>query len=447
MFEPAPNVLPRMPGWVRFAIGGFVLACFAYVMFALPGEKDRPESGSDVVEKIVRVPELDEQLLAQAKDTVRADRLVLEKEPLRHLLSKAIDVGPTVAAALNMPATPVPVAELRTDIAKWRHRWIWYEGKLAQLTKPGGGHPIKGYEIHEAIVELADGEHVIATFSVPSKQFVEVGDWVRVEGYLLKLRDVTYPTQLARIPMLVGRTMFRDYEDWPAVTALDAGILDQINDSTFYTDDPPWRDVEEDQYEPLWHLGAYVRDTADQRTLADWRKIGVLDTGEIYDDLIAGDVERGQPLRIFGVLRDRRTIAAPPNPANIKFWTSVLVEAQQFDGRVIPVWVPKRVRDLPRRCELEVRGHYYRWWAYHAGDGRDHKVPLFIAEDLHRFELDTEKTMREAGLWVAGFVLLLIVLIVYGQWRMSRSALRHSQDMDRRRRRRRAAQSATPTGD
>jgi len=431
-----------LPPWVRAVIGCSIALVVYGAIYLAVRSVEQPATTDEVVEKAVRVPELDEELLASIHDAERKDRLLLEKEPLQHLLAKAIDIGPTVAAALEMPEEPVPVADVRADIDTWRLRWLWYEGKLTQLSEGRPGHPIEGYSIYEATVELPDGEHVMTAFSIPSRESLVVGDWVRAEGYLMKLRDQTYPVPLERVPMLVGRTLHPDYPDWPKVTELDPAILSQIYDDAFDPRSQASCTVEDDQCEALWHLGAYVRDTADTRSFADWRKIGVLDLGEVYDELVEGKVERGRPMRVFGTLIRRQTIAAPPNPANIKFWTAVLIEAHQFDSRVIPIWIPQRVRELPLRSQLEVRGFYYRWWSYRASDGNNYRVPLFIADDLHVFDLDTSATMNEASLWVGGAVLLLIALVVAGQIRASRTARRHSVDMDRRRRKRRQQSGA-----
>ncbi|MCA8976197.1 MAG: hypothetical protein KDC98_15860, partial [Planctomycetes bacterium] len=337
MFDQRSNPIRLdLPPWVR-ALVGCSLAVIVYVAIYMAVKGVETPAGTDeVVEAVVPVPELDAQLLAEVRDESRTDRLLIEKRPLEHLLAKAINVGPTIAAALEMPEEPVPVSELRADVSKWRFRWLWFEGRLTQLSAGRPGNPIDGYEIHEATVELEGGDHVMTAFSVRPRESLEVGDWVRVEGYLMKLWDPTYPVPLERVPMLVGRTLQPDYVDWPPVTELDPTILAQVDDDAFDPRSQASRDIEDDQCDALWHLGAYVRDTADQRSFADWPRIGVLDLGDVYDELVADKVERGRPMRIFGTLRRRRTIAAPPNPANIKFWTSVLIEAHQFDGRVIP---------------------------------------------------------------------------------------------------------------
>ena len=45
-------------------------------------------------------------------------------------------------------------------------------------------------------------------------------------AHLLKLRDTTYPEKLDAAPMLVGRSIQRDYEDWPTMTFLISSFME-----------------------------------------------------------------------------------------------------------------------------------------------------------------------------------------------------------------------------
>jgi len=440
-------MLPVMPAWGRYVIAGVIAAGFAYAFLLLNEIEQAEETNDLVLEKQVSVPELDRELLTQAKDETRRDRLQAEKEPLAHLLAESLDVGPSVAVALNVPSAMVPLEDLRRDLEDWRLRWLWYEGELVQLVGPRSGHPIDGYSIYEATVRLAGGDSVIAAFSIPPRGALDdapiaVGDWVRVEGYLMKLRDTTYPEKLESVPMLVGRSMQRDYEDWGPVTELDQELLGSIDDSSILKGDLAWRDVEDDQTEALWHLGSFARDTAAEWTLDKWRAVEPLSVAEPYERLRRGEVERGGPMRVFGTLIRRRTIAAPPNPANIRFWTSAWIQVSSFGGHLVPVWVPGEVRALPRRVQLEVKGFYYRWYAYETRQNRAYRVPLFIATDLETFDLKADESMETIGSWLGAIALPLLIALLWGQRKASKAALAHSRDLDARRRRRRTKSGA-----
>lgn len=442
----SPRLLPRVPPTIRFGLLGTLLASLVYVTVIWQPEKAVPEETIDPAEPVVVVPQLDMALLAQANDETREDRLRLEAEPLRHLLSKAIDVGPSTAVALGTPGEQVSIADLRTDVAKWRSRWIWFEGVLEDLGGPRDGNPVRGYSIYEATIRLADGNHAMTAFSIPPDNDIQLGSWVKVEGFLLKLRDTTYPLDITMAPMLVGRELRRDYEDWGPITELDATLLDSVNDRDYWPGTKSWHTLEEDQTEALWHLAAFVRDTAKQRSLADWRKIGTLNAAEVYDRLLDNAFARGTPLRIFGTLIRRRTLAAPPNPAGITFWTIAWIQVREFGGRLIPVWLPKRVDNLPARASLEVRGFYYRWLAYEGQKNDRFRVPLFVAADLDPYKLEVDKTMRALGLGLGALLIAMMGLFWLAQRRAHVESVAHARDMDtRRRRRRERAAGAIPS--
>lgn len=441
----SPRLLPKLPPIVRLLVLGVFFGILFYT-FAFHQAPAVAAPGPDVPEVRVIVPALDSAVLGTAKDGTREQRLLLEAEPLRHLLGEAINVVPAVAVALGMPDAPVPLAQLRENPAAFRGRWLWYEGELVDLSGPREGHPVKGYSIYEATVKLASGDHVFAAFSMPPPPDVHRGGFVRVEGYLLKIRDTTYPSDIVQAPMLVGRQIQRDYEDWPPVTAVDQSLFEGIDESC-WPGTKAWHTIDEDQGPPLWHLAAYARDTAKDRTLADWRKIGTLNVAEVYPRLQANKLVRGEPMRLLGTLVKCTTIAADPNPAGIKFWTVAFVQVHDFQGRLFPVWIPKRI-DMPLNTGLEVRAHYYRLFAYEGLQGDRFKVPLFVAADLDRFHLDTSKTMREIGFGLGSIATVMFLLFWWAQRRASKDSAAHSKQMDERRRRRRerTAQAAGGPG-
>jgi len=440
-------LLPSVPRAIRFAFLGVCAAVLAYATLVWQPSAPPAVEAASPVESTVAVPKVDAKILAGASDATREQRLLLEAEPLRHLLTLAIDVGPTVAAALGMPEQPLAVSELRESTNALRGRWLFYEGVLEDLTGPREGHPIRGYAIYEATIGLPDGDRVMATFSLPPDSAIQRGSWVRIEGFFLKLRDTTYGQPSSKAPLLVGREIQRDYEDWGPVLRLDPAILDKVEDSSFQPGDKTWHTIEEDQTEALWHLGAFVRDTSSQRTLADWRRIDALNANDTHRALVDNRVARGSPMRVFGTLIRRSTVTAPSNPAGIKSWTVVWVQVREFGGRLVPIWVPKRVRDLPLRAQLEVRGFYYRWFAYEAQNGDRHRVPLFVAADLDLYQLDVDKTMRQLGIWLALAATSMVVVFWWLQRRAVRQSLAHSHDLDaRRRRRRERAAAGTSSG-
>jgi len=438
-----PRLLPPMPPAARLLLSGTVVGLLVYVLFALsrpPATGSQPPPPPEV---IVRVPQLDHDLLSAVRDGNREERLRIEKEPLRHLLEESLDVVPSVAKALGMPTQSVPLARLRANPTEWRQRWLGYQGELVDLTGPREGHPVPGYGIYEATVRLSDGELVLATFAVPPPPDIRRTGVVRVEGYLLKLRDTTYPRDLQAAPWLVGREIRVAYPEWGPVTELDPVVFEGLDESC-WPGTKAWHTISEDQDVPLWHLAAWVRDTAEQRSFAEWRKLSTLNDRETLPMLNAGKLERGAPVRVLGTLIKRQVLAAEPNPAGIEFWTIAWVQVPDLKGHLVPIWVPRRDDSLPLRSSLEVLGHYYRWYAYEGLQNDRFRVPLFVANDLREFHRDTRAAMHEIGLVVGSLVLVMMLGFWWTQRRSGQESEAHSRAMDARRRRRREQTAAGP---
>ncbi len=440
------QILPPLPPVAKFVLLGVFVAFAAYVVMFLERSGPAVPEVPEPPPAQVTVPQLDRELLAKAQDGSREQRLLTEVEPFRHLLQVAIDVTPTVATALGMPEQPVAVAELRADHERWRSQWLWYAGVLEELSDPRPGHPIPGLSIYEATIRLDDGNQVFAAFSNPPDKAIRIGSWVRSEGFLMKLRDTNYPREIAEAPLLVGRQLQLDYKPWGKITELDHALLDTIDDQQFWPGSLSFRHVDEDQTEVLWHLAAYARDTQDRWSFAKWRKVTALNVTDVYDKVRENALPRGEPMRILGTLVVKHTIAAPPNPAGVKYWTSALVQARDFGGHVIPIWIPDRADDVPLRSSVEVGSFYYRWYCYDTEKQRI-RVPLFVAAKLTKFELKTDETMKAVGLTLLVLLCGLIVLFWWTQRRQAGQSLAHSRHLDDRRRKRREqalAADATP---
>lgn len=433
-----------MPPYVRVALFGLVVG--ALLFFLLFSSTVQPVASPEPrPELTVLVPKLDPELLARAKDDDRRDRLLLEPEPFAHALAKAIDVSPAAARAMGMPAEPVPVAELRRDRERHRGAWLWYKGVLEDLTGPKTGHPVEGHSIYEARVRLLSGERVFAAFSLPPGADVKEGGFVRVEGFLLKLRDTNYPEDVREAPLLVGREIVRDYADWPKVLELDPSLLAGIDDSDYQRGAKPWDRIDDDQDVPLWHLAAYARDTEPNRGEAEWAQRPVLNAMETLEQIKAGTVARGTPMRILGTLVKIRGVAAKPNPAGIDFWTVAYVQCPDLAAHIVPIWVPKDRLDVPLNTDLEVHGYYYRWFAYTSIEDIDIRIPLFVAPDLDLYDVKVDETMQSMSILVTVAIAVLFLVITLSQWGARRASRRHSEQMDaRRRRRREKAAAANP---
>ncbi len=446
-----PADVPFMPrgSVIRLAATAVFCALALYlVVFWNPGVEIQQGTIAEPEAPLVSVPNIDSAVLEKAKDATREQRLFLEAEPLSHLLAQSLNVSPEAARALGMPADMVPVTALQTNIGEWRGRWIYYRGKIEKLSGPGPGHPVPGYGIYEATLRLRDGSQVLFAFSKPPAAALVEGAWARAEGYVLKLRDVAYPTESTKAPLLVGADLKKDYEDWAPVTTLDpnalAGVVDVVRESgNVLSADDSWKAIDEDQSNALWHLGAYARDVAPM-TKAEWRKVPALNAQDIWDAFKKDEVARGTPMRILGTLAATRTITASPNPAGIKEWTEAWVQVRDVGGKTIPVWLPHGTKQ-PLGSSLEINAYYFRRYSYETRNGKQMWTPLFVANSLDLFVFETGRGMREISSWAFGATVLIVGFAWWGARREKQRSLAQEDALIERRRKRRRASADTAT--
>ncbi|MCA8941547.1 MAG: hypothetical protein KDB80_03220 [Planctomycetes bacterium] len=434
--------------WWKLIAMGTVLAGLVFLTFFYEYDPAKPVGSGPPVESVsVDTPELDLAMLDLAHDDTRIERLVIEPEPLAHLLAKSINVVPSVARALGMPDEPMPIDEMRANPSAFRGQYLWCKGKLRYLSHGKSGHPVEGYRIYSGWLTTDDGHDVLFRVSIEPRD-VQIGDYVRMEGFFLKLHDSNSAPEADRVPVLVGPELYKSFPPWKGVTELDQEILGRVDDELFVGGDPagapvekgtgPWIEIEHSQYLPLWHLASYARETTDRRSFDEWRRIRPFVSKQQLDDIRLGKTERGTPFRILGAFIQGRTWEARPNPLGIEYWSEAWVQIQDLSGKIVPVWIPHKIR-AQRNDSLEIKSFYFRRLMYDTRDG-DRFTPVFVADDLHAFEPPPPTAGIVALKWsVFGGVVCLAGLFF---WIARRDRERHRQhltEMDARRRRRRAA--------
>jgi hypothetical protein len=433
--DPMPTRLPTLP---RFLVTGVLLAAIAYAFASLPSPATTPVRLPPKVAPKVAVPDLDLALLATARDVERAQRLQIEEAPVRHLLLKAMDVGPTTAQALGMPERPLPVAAVRAEVATHKGRWLWFAGELEDLSGPRSGHPLPGRSIFEATLKLADGERILFCCSEPPGNGITVGAFVRVEGFLLKLVDRTYPTtrRCERAPFLVGKAMQRDWPAWGPVSALTPELFANLDDATSWPGDLASRTIQADQTPTTWQLAAFARDTAANWPATRWDTAPLL-TNAQHERLATGQVDRGAPFRIRGTVVQTATLAAAANPAGISTWTVAWLQVREYGGGVlVPVWLPVRPADLPERATVEVHGLWYRWQVYETLQDERRRTPLFVAADVALQVGEATVAAPAMAIWLPAGALVALVWLWWSRRMRRRAEATYADALDARRRRR-----------
>lgn len=439
--------------WLRIIVMGVFLAILVFLFFfdGIGGKKESNERAMlppSLPPASIYTP--DRTILAEAKDSERRDRLLRDERPFQHLLEKSLAVVPDVARALDMPAEPIPVARLRADPDRFRGRYLWYKGILEAISPGRPGHPVRGYEIHEGRLRTETGEQVLFAFSLPPPADLMVGqDWVRIEGFFLKLRDDHFPV-IEQAPMLVGLELTRSLPDWQAVEELDPQVLDRVRDGNVggvVTDEQDMgATLAQSQDVPLWHLASFAMRQHQTKTDTDVAAVPAFAQVEQWREMEAGNVPRGTAYRLLGTFQLGRTLGARANPLGLESWSEVWIQSRDLAGRTIPIWLPKRMSDNWRRNQtVQMIGYFFKRYIYTSQSGERHYAPVFVAADLAEFTVSRSLLNNAITMGFAGIVTIVSVAFFFMARRDRRRRAVHEDDMVDRRRRRRG-RDVTPTG-
>lgn len=435
------RLFPELSDRTRIVFLGVVLAGFAYaVFFYRPA--GAPIEVSPVITEKAPIPTLDRALLDQVRDATRNDRIPVEPAPLAHLLEKSMQVVPAVARALGMPDEPMPFDVLRANPERFRGRYLWYKGEVEALEPGREGHPLRGYRIFEARIKTPEGERVLFNYSVPTPADLKVGDWVRVEGFFLKLRDAHFPVPLNQAPLLVGPELLPAYPDWQAVEQLDPGVLGRVKDGVrengvdIDLQSAPLR-LPQSQDVPLFHLASHALHRLASTTPAEAAAIPMFETGDQWNSILRGEIERGTAFRLAGIFCRAHVIEAKANPLGIENWSEVWLYARGFAQRPFAVWLPKHVGEWSHADTARCTGYFMKRYVVEGGDGKPHLCPLFVAGDLERVDFNPLAASKRVGLVIGGVTAAIILLFLALGRRDRRDAKKHEESMVSRRRRRR----------
>ncbi len=443
-----PSPLAFHSDWLRIILMGSFLAAVIYMAFFFQPAGAVDSTGiSPVYEDATPVPELSAEILAEANDQSRTARLQTEMEPLKHLLEESLRVTPGVAQKLGMPSEPVPVAHLRDDPNRYRGKLLWYKGQLEYLSDPKPGHPVPTYNYYEGRLKTSEGNQVLFAFSLPPSEDVVIGDWVRIEGFFLKLRDAHLPVALDMAPMLVGPAIVKAYADWEAIEAIDPAVLARVRDghwdgNEFVGGPDTEKMLSESQDVPLWHVASYALHRNEQLTLEQKRAVPTFVTKEQFEKFKRGKILRGTPMRLLGTFVEGRIMPAHVNPLGIEAWTEVWIQVRDLGGKTIPVWIAGRIdHDWKRNQPAVCNAYFFKGYRYPTAEGEERWTPLFVAASLERFVLPGNSLTNPITFAFVGLV-SIVGIVFFFMWRRDRrQSSRHADLLVNRRRRRRSKDS------
>ncbi len=433
---------------MRILLPGLLLAALVwYVAFHKPAPT--VVDGEPVITiEVEKAPRPDQTILEKVDDRERMARLTVEAAPLRHLLETSLNIVPAMVDQLGRPNEPVPIDTVRINASRYRGQWLWYEGEITELIGPSKGHPVPGYSMFESWIRTADGERVMFTFSVPPTKGIEVGSFVSVEGFFLKLRDKSFPDRIEEAPMLVGPRMHTAAALWDPITKLDPAMFVGVEDGILETVDETLRvrrtdgsdeDLHDMQSRPsFWRMASY----------AMHRRVGIDDIRDIepftqkaqLQHYLHNKSDRGGLTRILGAFIKARTFQAETNPLGVKYWTEVIVQihAAGLKGKVIPIWIPGKLSGNWQRMDgIETPAHFFKIWTFDTPDNSERFTPVFVAAGLERYRPVTDPSMKIAAYIFGGFVAFLFLVFFIGARRDRKKSSKHQDRLIESRRKRR----------
>jgi hypothetical protein len=304
------------------------------------------------------------------------------------------------------------------------------------------GHPLKGYQIHVARLKTQEGERIEYHFSVPPSEEIKIGDWVRAEGFFMKLRDAHFPIELAQAPLLVGPELLPAYPDWKAVEALDPAVLARVKDGIRENgvdvdlQQAPVR-LPHAQDTSLWHVASFAQHNLVKMTPAEVAALPTFDRAEQWNAAMRGEFVRGGAYRLAGIFCRAHVIEARTNPLGIENWSEVWLYARGFAHRPYAVWIPKHVGAWGHSETARCVGYFYKRYVVDGATGEQHLSPVFVAADLERVDFNPLRASRAVGLGMGAVTAVLLVIFFAAARRDKRTRHEHEALLVERRRQRR----------
>jgi len=293
------------------------------------------------------------QILKKVRDATTADRSVINADAMQHLLKLALNVTPDIAEALQMPERQIPIDDLRAHPDRFRGHYLWFKGQLNHFEPTQTKHPIHGYKIYEGDLQVPrrDGTPDVVFFYVskPADTDLKAGDFVRIEGYFMKLRDDHLLAKAEKGPLLIGRQLKRAYPDWQAVDQLDHSVLVRVENpiwknDTWINDRDAWLGLPESENVPLWHLASFAMHQSSRITEEQKRQVPFFVDDKMLAEFKHGSRDQGTLVRIKGRFaydfihhEDRLTeplIRGDDGELHPASWQEALTAAAEGLGRV-----------------------------------------------------------------------------------------------------------------
>jgi hypothetical protein len=446
-----PGQTPQAnPGFTRnerrrllFMGAGLVVIVVAIVMaFVKANDYRRKQAVETPTEDVamaetVLLPDIDANAIdALVKDSEQVERVVLEGEAVDYLLDRARTLTERHFEALNIEQLEAAeIAAIEADPSAYRGQAFRARGWVQTVRSRYRGATNQQEHIGRLILE----DDSVAYFLTLDLAELHQDSFARIDGLFLKMfsdEDVSQGRWVDG-PLLVGPGAIRSYRDQGLVTTLEPGYLMDVEDANLVPEDGAARVyADESPFEALWHLMAFARNVPTEAI--DWESAPLLDNFTLMSVVDNPAEWRGSPVRIpISRIQDARVLKAAENPARIEHFTQGWIGNTTWKN-VLFFKYPRANYDLKLRDHVTGRGFFLHNFSYPSAGKGLRVAPVFVLQELERFEPKPDPIFLNLGYGLAGIAALLILLFVTLLARDKRKAETLRQEIVHRRRARQA---------
>lgn len=403
-------------------------------------ERANLPTGAGAVEETVLVPVFDHpELLERVVDAEPAQRVVLDAQALDAVLAFARLFSPRHFEAYGLHELDAAARET-LFAAPREHRLEAYRarGTIVALRERGRS---TGNERFAGTLLQEDGSPVhFALATAP--EGTAVGQFVRVDGFFLKLYSTEGPDGWRTGPLLVGRRPV------PSYPALGPDAMASLDETLASVEDDTLERRSGLPFDAKWRLLAHAEAPAPP---VDWEAAPELD-GEWIQRIFADGADfRGKPFRV-GISRNMAcwTETAGENPLRLDEITVGWIGNQYWKGQVpvIHFLLPAARPELSERDGaarlVTARGFFFKNMSYEKPSGDLGRVPVFVMEDVEIFTPPPDFLTRNIMWIVLGITAALASLIWFLLGRDKRKSEELQAELVRRRRARRGKLAESP---
>jgi hypothetical protein len=406
---------------IIFAVGGLVLCITVLVALnkkASQAEEDAAKQiQSDRTSIMELLPELDQSILDNVRDSTYSEQGILEIDALQELGSKVRTLLPSWFYVLGEPefdfsGTEADAPELRGKLFRMRGELL----DARPLTRDTGSET--EYWCH--IRNDAGEEFLFVSMTVPTELF-GADNFVLADGYFLKYYRHTLTDTPITAPLFIGRELSPSWRNLEPSLEPDMELMARVKDQPLGTDN---RVENLNTLPAMWHLANVAESVrATPETLAAATTEPLVIDYEMLEKLSKDpEIYRGRMFEVGGMYAGTpATVRIGENPMRERKMSSAWIR-NDFNGDVlVHLKAPGQFDFDTDRDPVVFHAYFLMLWAYVDTKGIPRRAPVFVVVDNY---YDEPYTPPFAGQMVMMFLGIAVAIGCLLFWLVKRDRLK-----------------------